>query len=170
MGQSQFSATNVFNERTVHWKHTVRIVQSHESIAQNTLANINTGKKSQRMWWQTSCSAPLQNADPSIQRYAEMKRKLVFLVLVWETVRHVSRHKHTAVYNLGGEEKEAKKLTDISAASNDYFLINRLVVWSIKCQKMVKNVHQCFPKPKMTSSNVLFCPQLKDIQFTVIEE
>ena len=29
---------------------------------------------------------------------------------------------------------------------------------------------KCFPKHKMTSSNVLFCPQLKDIQFAVIEE
>ena len=48
-------------------------------------------------------------------------------------------------------------------------LIDKLF-WSIKCQKMVKNVDQCLPKPKMTSSNVLFCPQLKDIQFTVIEE
>ncbi len=37
------------------------------------------------------------------------------------------------------------------------FCINRLVVWSTKCQKMVKNVEHCFPKPKVTSSNVLFC-------------
>ena len=35
---------------------------------------------------------------------------------------------------------------------------------------MVKSVDQCFPKPKMTSSNVLFCTQSKDIQFTVIED
>ena len=33
-----------------------------------------------------------------------------------------------------------------------------------------KNVDQCFPKSKMMSSNVLFSPQPKDIQFTVIEE
>ena len=33
-----------------------------------------------------------------------------------------------------------------------------------------KNVNQCFPKPKTTSSNVLFCPQPKDNLFTVIEE
>ena len=32
------------------------------------------------------------------------------------------------------------------------------------------NVDQCFPKPKTTSSNVLFCPPPKDIHFTVIEE
>ena len=35
---------------------------------------------------------------------------------------------------------------------------------------MAKNVDQCFSKPKTTSSNVLFCPQPKDNQFTVIEE
>ena len=35
---------------------------------------------------------------------------------------------------------------------------------------MVKNVDQCSPKPKTTSSNVLFCPQLKDTQFSVTEE
>ena len=35
---------------------------------------------------------------------------------------------------------------------------------------MVKNVDQCFPKPKTMSSNVLFCPQPKDNQFTVTEE
>ncbi len=37
------------------------------------------------------------------------------------------------------------------------FSINQLVVWSIKSQKMVKNVDRCFPKPKVTSWNVLFC-------------
>lgn len=35
---------------------------------------------------------------------------------------------------------------------------------------MVKNVVQCFPNPKMTSWNVVFCPQLKGIQFTLIGE
>ena len=35
---------------------------------------------------------------------------------------------------------------------------------------MVKNIDQRFPKPKMTSFYVLFCSQLIDIQFTVIEE
>ena len=34
----------------------------------------------------------------------------------------------------------------------------------------MKNDDQCNPKPEMTSSNILFCPQPKDIQFTVIEE
>lgn len=29
---------------------------------------------------------------------------------------------------------------------------NRLVVWTLKCQNMVKDVHQCFPEPKMTHS------------------
>uniref|UniRef100_A0A8C9YZI0 Ankyrin repeat and SOCS box containing 2a, tandem duplicate 2 n=1 Tax=Sander lucioperca TaxID=283035 RepID=A0A8C9YZI0_SANLU len=33
---------------------------------------------------------------------------------------------------------------------------------------MVKNVDQCFPKPKRTSSNVLLCPKLKDLQFPMI--
>lgn len=31
----------------------------------------------------------------------------------------------------------------------------------------LKNVNQCFWKPKMTSLVVMFCPQLRDIQFTV---
>ena len=35
---------------------------------------------------------------------------------------------------------------------------------------MLEYVDYCFQKPQMTSSNVFFCPQLKDIQFTVIEE
>ena len=47
--------------------------------------------------------------------------------------------------------------------------MNQLVVLSIKYQKMVKNVDQCFPKPKMMSSNILFWPQQKDNQFTGIE-
>ena len=50
------------------------------------------------------------------------------------------------------------------------FSINQSVVWSVKCQKMMKNVDQCFPKPEMTSSNVLFCPQPEDIQFIDAEE
>ena len=49
-------------------------------------------------------------------------------------------------------------------------LFKWLVAWSMKCQKMVENVDQCFPKPKTTSLNVLFFPQPKDIQFTVTEE
>ena len=31
-----------------------------------------------------------------------------------------------------------------------------------------KNVDLCFPKPKKKTLNVLFCPQPKDAQFTVI--
>ena len=34
---------------------------------------------------------------------------------------------------------------------------------------MSENIRHCFQKTKMTSSNVLFCPQAtKDIQFTVV--
>ena len=40
--------------------------------------------------------------------------------------------------------------------------------------KMAENAEcngdKCFLKPKMTSSNVLFCLQTRDIQFTVKEE
>ena len=36
--------------------------------------------------------------------------------------------------------------------------------------KISESVDQCFPKPKTTSSNVLFRPQPKDIHFTVVEE
>lgn len=36
------------------------------------------------------------------------------------------------------------------------FLINQLVVWSIKCQKMVKNDDHL--EPQVESSSVLFCP------------
>lgn len=35
---------------------------------------------------------------------------------------------------------------------------------------MVENVDWSFPKSKMTSTNVLFCPQPQDIQFTIVEE
>ena len=38
------------------------------------------------------------------------------------------------------------------------------------CPKIGRNVDQCFPKPKMTFSNILFWPQPNDIQFTVTEE
>lgn len=40
----------------------------------------------------------------------------------------------------------------------------------ISVYKIVTNVYQCFSKPKKTSSNVLFCPKPKYIQFTVIDE
>lgn len=36
-------------------------------------------------------------------------------------------------------------------------------------KKILKNVDLCFLKPKVTFSNVLFCPQLKDNQFSVME-
>ena len=48
-------------------------------------------------------------------------------------------------------------------------LFSYLIILSMSffVYKMVK---KCFPKPKRTSSNVLFCPQPKNIQFTVREE
>lgn len=36
--------------------------------------------------------------------------------------------------------------------------------------KKKKKVNQCFQKHKMTFLNILFCPQPKDMNFTVIEE
>lgn len=45
------------------------------------------------------------------------------------------------------------------------FLINWLVV-----RRGLKNVDQCYPKAKMTTSNILFCPQPKYIQFTVTDD
>ena len=39
--------------------------------------------------------------------------------------------------------------------SDPFHLWNRSVVRSINCEKMVRNVDQCVPKPTMTSSNVL---------------
>lgn len=51
------------------------------------------------------------------------------------------------------------------------FLIYQSIFWSIKFQKMFQNVDQCFPKTKMTSSNILCFPsQSKSIHFTVSEE
>ena len=47
------------------------------------------------------------------------------------------------------------------------FIADQSVVWSLKCQKMVKNAVSVFQKLKMTASDVLFCPQPKYIQFTV---
>ena len=38
------------------------------------------------------------------------------------------------------------------------FLISQLIVLTIKCQKMVKNIHHNFPYPEMTSLNFLICP------------
>lgn len=66
------------------------------------------------------------------------------------------------------------------AATDDYFLlfINMFVisslkwsiVWSIECQKMEKDVHQCLPMQEMTSSEVLFRPQPKYIQLSVMKQ
>lgn len=66
------------------------------------------------------------------------------------------------------------------AATDDYFLlfINMFmisslkwsIVWSIECQKMEKDVHQCLPMQEMTSSEVLFRPQPKYIQLSVMEQ
>ena len=70
----------------------------------------------------------------------------------------------SCMYNLGSR-----------AAANTYFhcwLICPLFYGLIKkmSENGKKNYDQCFPKPKTTSSNVLFCPQPKNNQFTVIEE
>ncbi len=37
-------------------------------------------------------------------------------------------------------------------------MINRLVVYSMKCQKSAKNADLNFPEPNVTSSNCFFCP------------
>lgn len=52
------------------------------------------------------------------------------------------------------------------------FLINCLVVWFIKCQKIVKNSRYNFQESKVTSSCIIFClsnnPKPKDHQFNII--
>lgn len=50
-----------------------------------------------------------------------------------------------------------------------FIMNNWLVVWVIKCQKIVQKCQKCFLKPEMTSANILLCPQPKDT-FTVTEE
>ncbi len=49
-----------------------------------------------------------------------------------------------------------------------------LIVWSIKCQKILKNDHHNFLKPKVMPSNCSFGPtnssKPKDIQFTIIQD
>lgn len=35
--------------------------------------------------------------------------------------------------------------------------------------EMAQNVDQCLPKPEITSSNILFGPQLKDMQFSITD-
>lgn len=51
-----------------------------------------------------------------------------------------------------------------------FLMIKWLVVWFIQGQKMLRNVYYCVPKLKITSSNLLFHQQHKNIQFTVKEE
>lgn len=47
------------------------------------------------------------------------------------------------------------------------FSINQSLDWSIEMSGIVD---QSFPKPLMTSTNILFCPQCKDIHYPVIDE
>ncbi len=65
--------------------------------------------------------------------------------------------------------------SQLCLAFNRYsLLINRVIVWSIKCQKIVKNDHWKFIKPKFTCSNGLFCvtnsSKAKNAQLTFIDE
>ncbi len=64
-------------------------------------------------------------------------------------------------------------------ATIDYFhyrwicwLFSRLTVWCLKCNKMMKHANHTLLKPKVPSSNYIFCPMSspkpRDIQFTVI--
>ena len=57
----------------------------------------------------------------------------------------------------------------IKAATNSYFH-SGLICWLIYKMSENDKTNQCFPKPKMTSSNILFCQQPKNNQFTVTEE
>lgn len=65
-----------------------------------------------------------------------------------------------------------------SAETNNYFhcqLICEMFSWlfdNSSVHKMERGCEkcQCILKPKVTSSDVLFCPQPKDVQFTVIKE
>lgn len=50
-----------------------------------------------------------------------------------------------------------RSIKGLSSGLNFIFLIKQFVIFTIKCQKM-------------SSSNVLFCSQPENIQFTVIEE
>lgn len=60
---------------------------------------------------------------------------------------------------------------DLTGAANNNFSFPSLcdyfhfVLLSTQHQKTVKNAYQKFPELKVTSSNILFCPKPKDIQF-----
>lgn len=49
------------------------------------------------------------------------------------------------------------------------FLINRQIFGIENIRKLWRLI-EYFSKPNMTSSNVLFCSQPKDVQFTVIKK
>ncbi len=57
--------------------------------------------------------------------------------------------------------------------NDDVSLCGHSSIWSIKCQKAVKNPHHSFPEGKMMFLNGLFCPTdcktPKDIQFTTTD-
>ena len=64
------------------------------------------------------------------------------------------------------------QLTNLRLQLTIVFTVNCFLnasVSSLTC-KMSENYKKHFPKPKMTSSNVLFCPQPKNNQFSFIEE
>lgn len=50
------------------------------------------------------------------------------------------------------------------------FLINPFVIWSIKFQKMEKKSWSQFPKAQGDVLQCLLLSQIKDIQFTIIED
>ena len=76
-----------------------------------------------------------------------------------KTLVDLYREHHLYMFNCNIENKRfvfeiGLQLFSLSINLLIIFSINRRVVWSIKCQKILK--HQCFPKPKMTSTKYIF--------------
>lgn len=95
-----------------------------------------------------------------------------------KAAQHGEQHKHQNGWRSWFERTDISReswssrvrRSSMWRAKNDYYILDNLLDFLI-CFLILnvrKKVEQCFPKPEITSSNVFFCPQLKDTQFTVI--
>lgn len=100
--------------------------------------------------------------------YHNSCHSIIYTLEVKALLKHTESYLNLATFNASSTFLRIKDAYDVGLRVMIILSVNRLVVWSIKSQKMLKNVDDFFfLKTKVTSSNVLLCLRYSAINLIV---
>lgn len=99
--------------------------------------------------------------------YHNSCHSIIYTLEVKALLKHTESYLNLATFNASSTFLRIKDEYDVGLHVMIILSVNRLVVWSIKSQKMLKNVDFFSLKTKVTSSNVLLCLRYSAINLIV---